>query len=97
MTPEEIKSFVENYPDVQISKCKVTKKFLLSNLKEIEAESNAEMYILFGGLTKSNPKQYMDEVVAQFVGTGMYNEFVESSNDNPWIRIIIFGFNALIN
>ena len=49
-----------------------------------------------GGLTADNPTDYMDNAVSILVKHELYNEFIESYLDNPWIRIIIFGFNNIL-
>ena len=54
------------------------------------------MTILVGGLNDSNPKAYMDYVVSDFVNGRMYNEYIDSNLDNPWLRIIIEDINDLL-
>ena len=49
------------------------------------------MTILRGGLDSENPIAYMNNAVRKYVGTNLYNEFVEIQMDNPWIRVIISG------
>lgn len=50
-----------------------------------------KMTILRGGLDSENPIAYMNNAVRKYVGTNLYNEFVEIQMDNPWIRVIISG------
>ncbi len=57
--------------------------------------SGVVMTILVGGLNKPNPKTYMDDVIRDFVGNRCYNEFIESSMDNAWVRVIIENFNNI--
>lgn len=86
------------YPDVCISKCVINKidhSIPLGTPGSTTGQSS--MYILYGGFGNSNPKAYMDSVVASFVEKDMYNEFVESTLDNPWSRIIICEINNLLN
>ena len=62
---------------------------------EKELAQGVFIALLRGGFTAANPKLYMDNVVSEYVGQSMYNEFVEIFLDNPWIRIIIFGINNI--
>jgi hypothetical protein len=39
------------------------------------------------------PKNILDNVVSEYVGNKLYNEFVEIYNGNPWIRFITDGIN----
>lgn len=55
------------------------------------------MTVLVGGLNMQNPKSFMDGVVAEFVQDRMFNEYIDSNLDNPWLRIIIEDINDLIN
>lgn len=57
----------------------------------------AYVTILIGGLTSVNPKNFMDEVVYEYVYGRMYNEYIDANLDNPWLRIIIEDINDLIN
>lgn len=57
----------------------------------------AYITILIGGLTSVNPKNFMDEVVYEYVYGRMYNEYIDANLDNPWLRIIIEDINDLIN
>ncbi len=51
--------------------------------------------ILFGGLSASNPKSYMDKVVNEYVGNNPYTQFIDIHLDNPWLRVVISGINEL--
>lgn len=62
---------------------------------EKELAQGVFIAMLRGGFTAANPKLYMDNVVSEYVGQSMYNEFVEIFLDNPWIRVIIFGINNI--
>ncbi len=44
---------------------------------------------------EDNPKAILDEVVNLYVGLNSYNEFVETSLKNPWVRVIINDINEL--
>ena len=61
-----------------------------------ELDNGSWIVILRGGLGKDNPTKYMNDVVSHLVKNELYNEFIESYLDNPWIRIIIFGFNEIL-
>ena len=65
----------------------------------IKTGSNKPVFltILLGGLNESNPKAFMDNVVADFVNGRMYNEYIDANLDNPWLRIIIEDINDLVN
>lgn len=58
-------------------------------------EGRAKITILRGGWMKPNPKEYMDEAVRQFVGSNIYNQFVEIHLDVPQVRIIVEGINNI--
>ena len=65
----------------------------------IKTEGNKQVFltILLGGLNESNPKAFMDNVVAEFVNGRMYNEYIDANLDNTWLRIIIEDINDLVN
>lgn len=44
---------------------------------EKELAQGVFIAMLRGGFTAANPKLYMDNVVSEYVGQSMYNEFVE--------------------
>lgn len=71
----------QNFPDVEIT--------------EIPLGNRAFMSILRGGLGRPNAKSYMDAAVAEYVGHFMFNQFIDIHRDNPFIRVIIFGFNNI--
>lgn len=37
----------------------------------------------------------MEAAVSAYVEHTVYNKFTEISNDNPYVRVLIFGFNNL--
>lgn len=37
----------------------------------------------------------MDAAVSEYVRHSMFNQFTEIFNDNPYVRVLIFGFNKL--
>lgn len=61
-----------------------------------QLDNGSWVIIMRGGLTADNPTDYMDNAVSVLVKHELYNEFIESYLDNPWIRIIIFGFNNIL-
>lgn len=71
----------EQYPDV-VFKCQ-------------KLDNGSFVCILMGGLKQDDPTEYMDNVVSLFVDNESHNEFIEKFLDNPWVRIIIFGFNDI--
>ena len=86
MTQQEINSRIANvkaqFPDV-VFRC-------------MELENGSFVCIMRGGLMQDDPSVYMDSAVSVFVNQELHNEFIEKFLDNPWIRIIIFGFNDII-
>lgn len=70
----------------------VAKTILVNN-----GNKSAFMTILVGGFDAQNPKSFMDGVVAEFVRDRMFNEYIDSNLDNPWLRIIIEDINDLLN
>jgi len=54
---------------------------------------NGRIAVLRGGLDSDKPTSYMSAAVTSFVGSKLYNEFVEIYLDNPWVRVIIFDIN----
>lgn len=57
--------------------------------------NGGKLYILRGGWTSPTPRSYMDEVVRQFIGTQVYNQFIEIHLDVPQVRVILMGINDL--
>lgn len=85
MKQEEINARVANvkklYSDV-VFKCQ-------------ELDNESFVCIMRGGFKQADPTEYMDNAVSLFVGNELHNEFIEKFIDNPWDRIIIFGFNDI--
>ena len=68
------------------------------DLLDDERHAIGRMAILFGGMNSPNPKQFMDAAVHDYLqrhGNPLHNQFVEIHMDNPWLRIVITGINAL--
>ncbi len=55
-----------------------------------------EMSILVGGLGRVNPNSYMNAMVDDFIRTTGHNTFIDSTQKNPWVRVIITGINELL-
>lgn len=62
-------------------------------IKEFHVEKGCVITILRGGLNR--PKSYMDNVVCEYVGHAIHNQFIEIFMDNPYVRVIITGINDL--
>jgi len=54
-----------------------------------------KLAVFSGGFNKSNPSDYMDSVVREYVGNSPHNVFVESHLDIPWVRVVIEDINGL--
>ncbi len=93
---KDLKIFRQHFSDVYVSKCEIMLEGIEGRDDIIANNRGASMYILYGGFSQPDPQQYLDEAVREFVEGEVYNEFVESSMDNPWYRIIIFGVNNII-
>lgn len=59
--------------------------------------TKGHLAIIRGGL--GQPKAFMDDVVYRYVQSkhngGSYNDFIEVTLDNPYVRVIITGINEL--
>lgn len=62
---------------------------------ERDLGNEAFLSILRGGLGRSDAESYMDAAVSEYVRHSMFNQFTEIFNDNPYVRVLIFGFNNL--
>jgi hypothetical protein len=60
-----------------------------------ELNTGAFIVIMRGGLSSDHPTEYMNGAVSVLVARELHNQFIEEYLDNPWIRIIIFGFNNI--
>ena len=70
-----------DFPDVEVIERDLGNEAFLSTLR--------------GGLGRSDAKSYMDAAVSAYVEHTVYNQFTEIFNDNPYVRVLIFGFNNL--
>lgn len=55
----------------------------------------SELHILYVPPQTPNPKQILDDAVMSVVQGRSYNGFVESSLQNPYIRVVIVGLNSI--
>ncbi len=60
-------------------------------IKEFPVENGGIITIIRGGINK--PKSYMDNVVSEYVGNTLHNQFIEIYLDNPYVRVIVKGIN----
>ena len=65
------------------------------DIKEIRFDGNNKITILVGGFSHPNPKEYMDQVVSEYVSHSSFNEFIEIHLDMPQIRIILKDINRI--
>ena len=42
-----------------------------------------------------DPVAKLDWAVSEYVGNVGHNQFIDINNDNPWIRVIIYGINDM--
>ena len=61
----------------------------------VDGKTVGKMAILVGGINRTNPKEFMDEAVSQYVGNIGHNQYIEIHMDNPWTRVITSGINEL--
>jgi len=54
-----------------------------------------KLAILWGGMNKDNPTEYMNNAVSKYVQRTGHNQFVEIHMDNPWLRVIVKDINEL--
>lgn len=73
----------------------IKKKFPDVECNWQELNTGAFIIILRGGFKEDDPTAYMNEAVSTLVKNELYNQFIEEFLDNPWTRIIIFGFNNI--
>ena len=62
---------------------------------ESNLQGGGRIAIIRGGFNSPNPKEYMDNVVIDYVQNHLYNEFIEEHLDNPYVRVIITGIDEL--
>ncbi len=74
----------QTFPDVEVAEY------------EVQTESGeVKIAVLRGGFMQEFPKQYMDDAVRAYTEDSLYNQFVESHLDMPWVRVVIRGINEL--
>ena len=60
-----------------------------------DVTSLVRIFILFGGDNLLSPWDDMTSIVADKYGNQLHQEFIESSLENPWDRVIIMGINDI--
>ncbi len=60
-----------------------------------DVTSQVRIVILFGGDSLLSPWSDMASIVAEKYGHQLHQEFIESSLDNPWDRVVIIGINEI--
>ena len=56
---------------------------------------NGGLAILVGGFGEDSPKGFMDNIVKEYVGGTPYNDFIDISLSNPYVRIVTKGINDI--
>jgi hypothetical protein len=74
------------FPDVEIFTQTLTGK---------SGNYNGLVAILRGGLTSDRPIAYMNDAVSFHVNQSKHNQFIEITQDNPWVRVLLFDINSL--
>lgn len=65
---------------------------------ELKSGKKLKIILLVGGLKSDNPAEYMNDVVKRFgvkEFEGKYNEFIDSTLDKPWVRLLISNINDI--
>lgn len=65
------------------------------NLNNKEGVLVGKMAIIIGGVGEGNPKAIVDNAVKEYVGAATFSQFIDMHLDNPWVRVIIKGINAV--
>jgi len=69
---------------------------LTINYAEYNLENGGKGKIaVFIYVGKSDPKKVLDRAVHEYVQTNGFNELVDSSLDNPWMRVILSDINNM--
>lgn len=58
-------------------------------------DGHAKVAILIANPYSSHPDEILDKAVLQYVGNKPYNQFVDTRNDNQWVRIVTTGINKI--
>lgn len=57
--------------------------------------TRSKIVFLFADPTIENPRPIMESAVQHVIEGSLYNAFIDSHLDNPWIRIVVVGINNL--
>ncbi|MES2386752.1 MAG: hypothetical protein V4543_02020 [Bacteroidota bacterium] len=66
-----------------------------NELKNNEGKVIGKVAVFIGGLGMSNPKAILDNAVAKYVQDVPYYQYISSGLDNPWLRVIMYGVDAM--
>lgn len=83
-----IQQIEQKYQGLQIVPCNVTSE---------AGKSGMYLFIFFSvQYTPTEVKNVLDNAVRDFVGNNSYHEYISSSKDDCYVRIIIADVNVLI-
>ena len=57
--------------------------------------TRSKIVFLFANPEIENPRPIMESAVQHVIEGSLYNAFIDSHLDNPWIRIVVVGINNL--
>lgn len=57
--------------------------------------TRSKIVFLFANPEIENPRPIMEKAVQHVIEGSLYNAFVDSHLDNPWVRIVVVGINNL--
>ncbi|MCQ2316311.1 MAG: hypothetical protein MJZ85_06465 [Bacteroidales bacterium] len=57
--------------------------------------TRSKIVFLFANPEIENPRPIMESAVQYVIEGSLYNAFIDSHLDNPWIRIVVVGINNL--
>jgi len=63
-------------------------------IRNDQGEEVGKFAVLVGGVSKDNPKGFMDNVVAEYTNGHKHNQFIEIHLDNPWTRIVTTNLSS---
>lgn len=71
---------------------------IFSGELDLKSGKKLKISLMVGGLKSDNPTEHMNDIVKRFGERefeGKYNEFIDSTLDNPWFRILISDINDI--
>jgi len=71
---------------------------IFSGELDLKSGKKLKIRLLVGGFNTNNPTEYMNNVVKRFGERefeGKYNEFIDGTLDNPWVRLLISDINDI--